>query len=67
MPYLGRAVGFASGRLGLLAVAALGALFVAGPPAQALVITPPFDSSITGNANAAAIEGAIDSAIGAID
>jgi hypothetical protein len=32
-----------------------------------LVITPVFDSSITGNANAAAIEGAINSAIGTID
>jgi hypothetical protein len=32
-----------------------------------LVITPTFDASITGNANAAAIEGAINSAISTID
>jgi len=36
-------------------------------PAHALVITPVFDSSVTGNGNAAAIEGAIDSALGTID
>ena len=36
-------------------------------PANALLITPDFDSSITGSANAVAIEGAIDSAIGTID
>ncbi len=32
-----------------------------------MVITPVFDSSVTGNGNAAAIEGAIDSALGTID
>jgi hypothetical protein len=53
--------------LGLLSGTALGALFVAGQSTQALVITPTFGSSITGNVNAAAIEGAIDSAIGTID
>ena len=36
-------------------------------PAHALVITPVFDSSVTGNGNAAAIEGAINSALGTID
>ena len=35
--------------------------------ADALVITSDFESSITGNANAAQIEGAIDTAIGTID
>ena len=47
--------------------AAVIALFAAGQPADALVITPNFGSSITGNANAAAIEGAINTAIGTID
>jgi len=38
------------------------------PAASAgLIITPVFDGSITGNVNAAAIEGAINSAIGTID
>ncbi len=36
-------------------------------PADALVITPDFESSITGNVNSAQIEGAIDTAIGTID
>ena len=35
--------------------------------ANALVLTPVFDSSITSNANAAKIEGSINSAISAID
>jgi hypothetical protein len=35
--------------------------------ARALIITPDFDSSITGDANAADIEGAINSAISTID
>ena len=38
-----------------------------GTPARALIITPNFDSSITSNANAAAIEGAINTAISTID
>ena len=54
-------------RLGLMSGAAVIALFAAGQPADALVITPNFGSSITGNANAAAIEGAINAAIGTID
>jgi hypothetical protein len=36
-------------------------------PAAALTITPLFDSSITGAANAAQVEGAINAAIGTID
>lgn len=36
-------------------------------PASAVTIIPTFDSSITGSANAAAIEGAINAAIGTID
>ncbi len=44
------------------------ALLAVAPNASAgLVITPNFDSSITGNGNAAAIEGAINSAIATID
>jgi hypothetical protein len=43
----------------------LGGLLAAGQPAQAnLMITPTFDSSITGDPNAASIEGVINSAIG---
>ena len=38
------------------------------PAASAdLIIVPTFDASVTGNANAANIEGAINSAIGTID
>ena len=48
--------------LATLALATTAAL-----PAQALTITPSFDSSITSNANASAIEGAINMAIGTID
>ena len=40
---------------------------VAAHPALALTIVPDFDSSITGAANAAQVEGAINSAIGTID
>lgn len=43
------------------------ALLVLSAPADALVIIPDFDSSITGNVNAAAIEGAINSAVTTID
>lgn len=38
-------------------------LLALGSPAQALVITPNYDTSITGNSNAAQIEGSIQSAI----
>jgi len=50
-------------RPGLLLGAALGALLGAGQQADALVITPTFASNITGDPNAAAIEGVINSAI----
>lgn len=43
------------------------ALALAAPPARALTIVPTFDTSITGNANAAQIEGSINGAISAID
>jgi hypothetical protein len=59
-------LGHAGWRLGLPAGMALAALFAAGP-AHALLIAPIFDSSITGNANAAAIEGAITTAVNTID
>jgi len=50
--------------LGLLPGAAVVALFGAGQPAQAnLVITATFDSSITSDPSAAAIEGVINTAI----
>lgn len=45
----------------------LASLMLAASPAHALLITPNFDSSITSNANAAQIEGAINSAIGTIN
>jgi hypothetical protein len=54
-------------RLGLLSAMALGTVLGAGQSAHALLITPTFDASITGNGNAAQIEGAINSAIGTID
>src|SRR5712691_4334169 len=54
-------------RLGLLSGVALGTLLGAGQPADALLITPTFDASITGNLNAVQIEGAINSAISTID
>jgi hypothetical protein len=47
----------------LLLEGALGALLGAGYRADALVITPTFDSSITSDPNAAAIEGVINTAI----
>ena len=51
-------------RLGLLSGAAAIALFAAGPRAHAnLVITPTFDSTITSDPNAAAVEGVINTAI----
>jgi hypothetical protein len=40
---------------------------IAAQPAEALVITPQFDSSITGAANAAEVEGAINAAISTIE
>jgi hypothetical protein len=43
------------------------ALALAASPAQALVIQPTFDSSITSSPNAANIEGSINAAISAID
>ena len=43
------------------------ALAMAASPVHALTIQPTFDSSITTNANAAEIEGSINSAISAID
>src|SRR4051794_27877992 len=52
-----------SGRAGLLSSLALSALLSAGQPAHALLITPTFDTSITGLANAAVVEGVINSAI----
>lgn len=54
--------GLASLLLGGAALCALNS-----PADASLAITPIFDSSITGNANAAAIEGAINSAIGTIE
>lgn len=51
---------FAAQRIPLLLAAAL---LVGAAPAQALVIDPTFDSSITSSANAAAIETAINSAL----
>ncbi|MGH7100127.1 MAG: NF038122 family metalloprotease [Stellaceae bacterium] len=53
--------------MGVLAGLAMGALLIVAPPAHALLITPTFTASITGNANAAAIEGAITTAINTID
>jgi hypothetical protein len=48
--------------------AAVAALAISSlSPAHALTIDPIFDSSITGNANASSIEGAIDSAVGTLD
>lgn len=46
------------------AIAVAGLALAAPRAAHALMITPNFDSSITGNANAAAIEGAINAAVG---
>ncbi|MGC1888327.1 MAG: NF038122 family metalloprotease [Stellaceae bacterium] len=43
------------------------AVLALSKPADALVITPDFESSITGSVGAAQIEGAIDTAIGTID
>lgn len=43
------------------------ALLAVPLPAEALTINAAFDSSITGNADASAVEGAINSAIGQID
>ena len=43
------------------------ALLLGAAPAEALVITPQFDSSITGAANAAQLEGAINAAISTIE
>jgi hypothetical protein len=60
-------IGRTGRRLGLLSAVALGTALVAGQSAHALLITPTFDASITGNVNAVAIEGAINSAIGTID
>lgn len=52
---------------GRLAHLALVPLLLGAATAQALVITPEFDSSISGNSNANQIEGAINSAIQTID
>jgi hypothetical protein len=52
-------------RSGFLTTLALAT--TAGLPAQALTITPSFDSSITSDVNGSAIEGAINLAIGTID
>lgn len=46
---------------------AIAALVATLSPAQALIINPIFGNSITANANAAAIEGAINTAISTID
>ncbi len=55
-------------RLGPVGLFAAGLLLAVAPsPARALVITPDFDSSITGNVNAATIENTINTAIGTID
>src|SRR5882762_6216692 len=56
-------------RLVLLALAPLAMILAATAPgyANGLVIQPIFDSSITVNANAAAIEGTINQAIGIYD
>lgn len=54
-------------RLGLVAGLAMGALLAVAPPAHALLIVPTFAPLLTGNANAAAIEGAITTAINTID
>jgi hypothetical protein len=54
------------GGIGSLLLAAV-ASSVLSSPVKALAITPDFGSSITGNANASQIEGAIDTAIGTID
>ena len=51
-------------RRGAVATSAVLALLVAVPPAHGLMITPTFDSSITSDPNAAAIEGVINQAIG---
>ena len=51
-------------RLGLLSAVALGALFAAGQPAQALTITPSFDASWAGwGANLAAANAVVTSVI----
>ncbi|MDD4913955.1 MAG: NF038122 family metalloprotease [Methylococcales bacterium] len=50
-------------RSSTLAALSLAPLLLGAATANALIITPVFDSSITGNANAAAIEGSIDAAI----
>jgi Putative Ig domain/Divergent InlB B-repeat domain len=46
---------------------AIAALLLGAAPAEALVITPQFDSSITGAANAAQLEGAINAAISTVE
>jgi hypothetical protein len=57
--------GCVSLRLTLLALAPLAVALAAVPAySNSLIITPTFDSSITGNATAAAIEGSINHAIG---
>jgi hypothetical protein len=61
-------VGRMSGRVWAPSVL-LGSLVLAAatPPAHALLITPTFDSTITGASNAADIENAINTAIGTMD
>jgi len=63
--FAGAKRGCVSLRLVLLALAPLAVVLAATPAySNTLAITPTFDSSITGNANAAAIESSINQAIG---
>jgi hypothetical protein len=55
------------GSLASLWLAGVASLALIAPADASLVITPDFGSSITGNVNAAGIEGAINTAIGTID
>jgi hypothetical protein len=66
MPEIWGSTAGTGGGIGSLLLAGL-ASFALSDSAQALIITPTLNSSITGNANAAQIEGAINSAISTID
>jgi hypothetical protein len=66
-PSIKASIGRTGGGLTSLLLAGVASLALTGPAHATLTITPTFDSSITGLPNAAAIEGAINSAIGAVE
>lgn len=56
-----------AGGLASLLLAGAASLALSGPAHATLTINPTFDSSITGLPGAAAVEGAINAAIGAVE